>query len=77
MYNIIFRITRQIIKYKVFIFYFGHAVVTMYSIPLQTFLYPKLRTSSLEHDSYSCKYYNGVPFPTKRADDYSFVGSHR
>jgi len=53
-------------------------LVTVFIYKLfQQYLYPVFKSEALEHDSYSCKYYNGVPFPTKRDKSKAYVGAHR
>lgn len=47
-------------------------------IVLTQYIWPLLKSSSLQHDSYTCNVYNDTtPFPTKRADDFRYVGCIR
>ncbi|XP_057295755.1 uncharacterized protein LOC130624199 [Hydractinia symbiolongicarpus] len=41
-------------------------------------VWPLVKLDTLQHDAYLCKNYEGsVPFPTKRSDDFTFVGCVR
>ena len=40
---------------------------------LHAYFWPSAKLDALIHDSYICQKYGGIPFPTKRPNNYCFV----